>query len=200
MNHVTDIIPLVNTTTMFSWTAINLKIYDRISKNCSMFRRITRKYFRFSVDTNTTMHIYSFVTNFYYHICLKNKEQTLILLYFSSFVWKQTQQNQKLPFPSWFYSCYNKKSKTKTKTKNPETYSYKILASEAIAGMDDLQKAAKIILESTGLDPDSYRLGNTKACVHIYSLCFRSKTSFHSEWQMAELNDPHPPQIPHLID
>lgn len=29
--------------------------------------------------------------------------------------------------------------------------------------MTDLQKVAKIILESTGLDPESYRLGNSKA-------------------------------------
>lgn len=40
---------------------------------------------------------------------------------------------------------------------------YKILAAQAIAGVNDLQKVAKIILESTGLDPESYRLGNTKA-------------------------------------
>lgn len=119
MNHVTEIILLVNTTTMFSWTAINLKIYDRISENCSIFRRSTRKYFRFSVDTNTTMHIYSFVTNFYYHICLKNQEQTLISLYFSSFVWKTNQQNQKLPFPSCFYYCYNKKTKNENQNQKP---------------------------------------------------------------------------------
>lgn len=45
-----------------------------------------------------------------------------------------------------------------------KSYSYKILASQAISGLTDLQKAAKIILETTGLDPESYRLGNTKAC------------------------------------
>lgn len=40
---------------------------------------------------------------------------------------------------------------------------YKILATQAIAGVTDPQKVAKLILESTGLDPESYRLGNSKA-------------------------------------
>lgn len=46
---------------------------------------------------------------------------------------------------------------------NSKINSYKILAAQAIAGVTDLQKVAKIILESTGLDAESYRLGNSKA-------------------------------------
>lgn len=55
---------------------------------------------------------------------------------------------------------------------NPNN-SYKIINPKGIDGVTDLQKAAQIILESTGLDPESYRIGNTKACV--YSLRFKFK-------------------------
>ena len=58
----------------------------------------------------------------------------------------------------------NQKPKKKHKNANlNQTNSYKILASQAIAGMTDLQKAAKIIMDASGLDPEGFRLGNTKA-------------------------------------
>ena len=42
---------------------------------------------------------------------------------------------------------------------------YKILAPAAVDKVaSDPKKAAEAILESTGLDPDQYRLGHTKAC------------------------------------
>lgn len=42
-------------------------------------------------------------------------------------------------------------------------FSYKILCSKAVEAEPDLKKAAQLILETTGLDPESYRIGNTKA-------------------------------------
>lgn len=41
--------------------------------------------------------------------------------------------------------------------------SYLILNPGGVAGVADLKKAAEVILLSTGLDPDTYRIGNTKA-------------------------------------
>lgn len=51
--------------------------------------------------------------------------------------------------------------------------SYQILNPRGIKGNDDPKKCSKILLESTELDQDSYRIGNTKACYHhniYYSL------------------------------
>lgn len=44
--------------------------------------------------------------------------------------------------------------------------SYQILNPKGIKGLEDPKKASKILIESTELDADLYRLGNTKACVH----------------------------------
>uniref|UniRef100_A0A0A9WS97 Myosin heavy chain, muscle n=2 Tax=Lygus hesperus TaxID=30085 RepID=A0A0A9WS97_LYGHE len=41
---------------------------------------------------------------------------------------------------------------------------YKILNPAAVDRESDILKAAGLVLESTGLDPDMYRLGHTKAC------------------------------------
>lgn len=42
--------------------------------------------------------------------------------------------------------------------------SYKILAPQAAEKESDPKKVAQVILDATGLDPESYRLGHTKAC------------------------------------
>lgn len=62
-----------------------------------------------------------------------------------------------------FHFGKKKTKKIKQKTNHIPQHRYKILAAQAIAGVTDPQKVAKIILESTGLDPESYRLGNSKA-------------------------------------
>lgn len=41
--------------------------------------------------------------------------------------------------------------------------SYLILNPGGVAGVADLKKAAEIILVSTGLEAETYRIGNTKA-------------------------------------
>lgn len=43
-------------------------------------------------------------------------------------------------------------------------YRYKILAPQAVSKEPDPKKNAQIILDATGLDAESYRLGHTKAC------------------------------------
>lgn len=47
------------------------------------------------------------------------------------------------------------------------TRSYQILNPKDISGMDDPKKCTKILIESTSLDPDLYRLGHTKAWVFL---------------------------------
>lgn len=42
-------------------------------------------------------------------------------------------------------------------------YSYQILNPGGIVGIDDAKKCGALILESTSLDPDMYRIGHTKA-------------------------------------
>lgn len=46
-------------------------------------------------------------------------------------------------------------------------YSYQILNPKDISGMEDPKKCSKILIESTALDPDLYRLGHTKARVSL---------------------------------
>mgnify|MGYP005983942811 CR=1 FL=1 len=46
----------------------------------------------------------------------------------------------------------------------PLLFSYKILNPSAVDKESDPKKSAGLVLESTGLDPDLYRLGHTKAC------------------------------------
>lgn len=46
--------------------------------------------------------------------------------------------------------------------------SYKILNPSAVDKESDPKKIAEVILDSTGLDPETFRLGHTKAC-HPYS-------------------------------
>lgn len=58
--------------------------------------------------------------------------------------------------------------------------SYQILNPKGIVGIEDPKKCTKILIESTELDPDQYRLGNTKACVQksiIFSLNFQSNSN-----------------------
>lgn len=62
-----------------------------------------------------------------------------------------------------FYTTNKKNRINLNPNKYKNKYSYQLLASQAIAGLTDLQKIAKIILESTGLDPEQYRLGHSKA-------------------------------------
>lgn len=62
-----------------------------------------------------------------------------------------------------------------TPTISAPNNSYKIINPKGIEGVTDLQKAAQIILETTGLDPESYRIGNTKACVTVFFLLFKFK-------------------------
>lgn len=45
----------------------------------------------------------------------------------------------------------------------PSIFSYQILCPKLIQGVPDPKKCAQIILESTALPEDNYRLGNTKA-------------------------------------
>lgn len=45
--------------------------------------------------------------------------------------------------------------------------SYLILNPGGVAGVKDLKKAAEVILQSTGLDPENYRIGNTKAWIEL---------------------------------
>lgn len=44
-------------------------------------------------------------------------------------------------------------------------YSYQILSPKELVGVGDPKKCAQIILDATSLDPDMFRLGNTKACL-----------------------------------
>lgn len=84
----------------------------------------------------------------------------------------------------FLFSCFITNTKSQslilktTKKKNTIVKNrYQILATQAIAGVNDVQKVAKLILESTSLDPDQYRLGNSKACPINYCLfiCFCSQ-------------------------
>lgn len=54
-------------------------------------------------------------------------------------------------------------------TQLKKKYSYKILAPKAIEENKDLKKATGAVLEIVELDPESYRLGHTKACNVYYS-------------------------------
>ena len=45
------------------------------------------------------------------------------------------------------------------------TNSYQILNPKGIKGMEDPKKCSKVLIESTELDEDLYRLGHTKAWV-----------------------------------
>lgn len=53
-------------------------------------------------------------------------------------------------------------------------HSYQILNPKGIVGMEDPKKCTKILIESTGLNEDLYRLGNTKAwfCENIYFVLY----------------------------
>lgn len=53
--------------------------------------------------------------------------------------------------------------------------SYKILNPAAVAKESDEKKCAAHILDNTGLDPENYRLGHTKACSPyklVWTFCF----------------------------
>jgi len=60
------------------------------------------------------------------------------------------------------------------------TYSYQILNPKGIKGLDCPKKCTKILIESTELNDDQYRLGNTKARTtnHIFCPWNTSKTPF----------------------
>lgn len=53
---------------------------------------------------------------------------------------------------------------------SPPSTSYQILCPKALVGISDAKKAAGIILDSTGLADDAFRLGNTKAWTFIFFL------------------------------
>lgn len=64
-------------------------------------------------------------------------------------------------------------------------FSYKILNPKAAEAEKDPMKVAQVILEASGLDTESYRLGNTKAWVptvfrtfHTISICLRTRDVF----------------------
>lgn len=80
--------------------------------------------------------------------------------------------------------------------KNYYNFSYKILNPKGIDGVADLQKAAKIILESTGLDEETYRIGNTKACpIKIIFFFLLLSVDDHSSIQLfSRLFEPHLPK------
>lgn len=51
--------------------------------------------------------------------------------------------------------------------------SYKILNPTAVDKESDPKKIAEVILDSTGLDSETFRLGHTKAClIRIVDFCF----------------------------
>lgn len=60
-----------------------------------------------------------------------------------------------------------------------DTYSYQILNPKGIKGIEDPKKCTKILIESTELAEDQYRLGNTKArnifSFYIQKLYFEQK-------------------------
>lgn len=58
--------------------------------------------------------------------------------------------------------------KQKTISNIHYTNSYQILNPRGIKGLDDPKKATKILIESTSLDEDQYRLGNTKARIKFF--------------------------------
>lgn len=60
-------------------------------------------------------------------------------------------------------------------------YSYKILNPKGCEGVTDLIQVAKNLLESTGLDPENYRIGNTKAWAYniIFLIWLHIPLIFH---------------------
>lgn len=58
-----------------------------------------------------------------------------------------------------------------------DTYSYQILNPKGIKGIEDPKKCTKILIESTELAEDQYRLGNTKARNIFYILYAAQKTT-----------------------
>lgn len=46
---------------------------------------------------------------------------------------------------------------------HPPTISYKILNPAGVNAQKDIKKVASVILDTSALDPELYRLGNTKA-------------------------------------
>ena len=49
----------------------------------------------------------------------------------------------------------------------PFTHSYLILAPGPMQAEKDLKKSAGLCLDSTGLDPETYRLGHTKVTLYF---------------------------------
>lgn len=59
---------------------------------------------------------------------------------------------------------------------NHYVFSYQILAPAIMQSEKDVKKASGACLETTGLDPEMYRLGHTKARINFYFfLHFRNK-------------------------
>lgn len=60
---------------------------------------------------------------------------------------------------------------------SPIPSSYKILNPAAVDKESDLKKAAQLILDATGLDAETYRLGHTKACVPVHFFMYQTNNS-----------------------
>lgn len=67
-----------------------------------------------------------------------------------------------------------------------DTYSYQILNPKGIKGIEDPKKCTKILIESTELAEDQYRLGNTKAR-NIFSL-YTQKLYFEQKQMQIQKN------------
>lgn len=67
-----------------------------------------------------------------------------------------------------------------------DTYSYQILNPKGIKGIEDPKKCTKILIESTELAEDQYRLGNTKAR-NIFSF-YTQKIYFEQKQMQIQKN------------
>lgn len=67
-----------------------------------------------------------------------------------------------------------------------DTYSYQILNPKGIKGIEDPKKCTKILIESTELAEDQYRLGNTKAR-NIFSF-YTQKLYFEQKQMQIQKN------------
>lgn len=81
-------------------------------------------------------------------------------------------------FTNW--NCHNNSQRTKTNTRARantfifKTCSYMILAPAEMTAEKDQKKAAQKCFDAVGLDPDSYRIGHTKA--RYYTILQKKKT------------------------
>lgn len=74
--------------------------------------------------------------------------------------WKKNNNNNFRKCGRWFFFYI---SRWRSTWWSNFIYSYQILNPGGIVGIDDAKKCGALILESTTLDPDMYRIGHTKA-------------------------------------